>query len=380
MAQAALLKEEVEASGSSVSLIPDKIDPVALYTDAGISGLIAKVKEVALSEVRDISTPSGRATIKSLAAKVARSKTLIDDAGEGLIEESRKKVTTVNALRKQWRDEMDALKTEVRAPLTEWEDTEKNRMAAHEAALVGIEQTGRNALDLWLSMEVPAMEASIHKIRGDNRDYQEFEARHQVVAQQAIANLEAGIAKKQNHDADAEELKRLKIAEEKRRQDEREARIAKEAADKARADAEAKAATDAKSAEDKAAADRKKAEEEQAASAERERKAIADKEAADKRASDAEARIEKERTDAANAERERAERVKRDEEAAAAKREADKKHHAKINNEAMDAIVGAILPVIAEHHSGNREEGEKIARAIVTAIAQGGVPNVKISY
>lgn len=361
-------KEDVEAAGSSLSLIPENIDAVSLYTESGITGLISKVKEVALSEVRDVSTPSGRASIKSLAAKVARSKTLIDDAGESLIEDARKKVTSVNALRKLWRDEMDGLKAAVRAPVTEWENAETSRMAAHEAALIEIEQLGRNALDMWMNLDSAAMEANIQKIRGDNRDFEEFAPRRQIIAQQAISNLVMAIAKNKQHHKDQADLKRL--------QDEESTRKKKESDDRIAADAAAEAT---RKANERAARDIADANREARQAQEREGQALADLIDADIRAEKAAAQAEKDRKDAAElATRKERERIDREQKEAAeesAKREADKKHHAKINNEAVEAIKNAI--------AATDSVGDNVsvyAKAVVTAIAKGEVPNVKIFY
>lgn len=57
---------------------------------------------------------------------------------------------------------------------------------------------------------------------------------------------------------------------------------------------------------------------------------------------------------------------------AAAKREADKKHRAKINNEAIDALVTVL--------AGDTYLARTAATAIIEAIAKGTVPHVKISY
>lgn len=78
--------------------------------------------------------------------------------------------------------------------------------------------------------------------------------------------------------------------------------------------------------------------------------------------------------EAEQAAREAEERVRREAEAKAAaeaaenaRREADKKHRAKINNEAVDALVAGGF-------------GEDEAKRIVTLVATGKVPNVKIHY
>jgi colicin import membrane protein len=76
-----------------------------------------------------------------------------------------------------------------------------------------------------------------------------------------------------------------------------------------------------------------------------------------------------------------AERRRREQEEAKAKAEADRRaankaHRTKINREALTAIMLAM----ADEHSVSAEEAEKIGIAIVTAIATGSVPHVRIEY
>jgi hypothetical protein len=76
-----------------------------------------------------------------------------------------------------------------------------------------------------------------------------------------------------------------------------------------------------------------------------------------------------------------AERRRREQEEAKAKVEADRRaankaHRTKINREALTAIMMAM----ADDHTGSAEEAEKIGVAIVTAIATGSVPHVRIEY
>lgn len=76
-----------------------------------------------------------------------------------------------------------------------------------------------------------------------------------------------------------------------------------------------------------------------------------------------------------------AERRRREEEEAKAtaeaeRRAANKAHRTKFNREALTAIMMAM----ADDHQGSAEEAEKISIAIVTAIATGSVPHVRIEY
>jgi colicin import membrane protein len=79
---------------------------------------------------------------------------------------------------------------------------------------------------------------------------------------------------------------------------------------------------------------------------------------------------------AVEAERRRRDQEEAKEKAEAERRAANKAHRTKINREALTAIMMAMADV----HTGSGEEAEKIGIAIVTAIATGSVPHVRIEY
>ncbi|STR94742.1 Uncharacterised protein [Hafnia alvei] len=80
----------------------------------------------------DLSTKKGRDAIASMAHKVARSKTYIDNAGKDLVAELKALPKQIDESRRLVRERLDALKDEVRRPLTEWE-AEQERIKAEEA-------------------------------------------------------------------------------------------------------------------------------------------------------------------------------------------------------------------------------------------------------
>ncbi|MDE1907630.1 MAG: hypothetical protein KGH75_14385, partial [Rhodospirillales bacterium] len=147
------------------SLIPlESINAVEVFTGPNLDELLAKIRQETATIVPDVSTAGGRKEIASLAYKVARSKTTIDEAGKSLVAEWKKKSAEVDASRKKARDYLDALKDEVRKPLDEWEaeqarieresaeKAEAERLAEFEAARIEMER--REA-------EIAAREASI---------------------------------------------------------------------------------------------------------------------------------------------------------------------------------------------------------------------------
>lgn len=72
-------------------------------------------------------TRTGRAELASLAHRVARTKTALDDLGKDLVAEWKAKSAAVDAQRRRIREALDTLKGTVRAPLTQWELDEEAR-------------------------------------------------------------------------------------------------------------------------------------------------------------------------------------------------------------------------------------------------------------
>ena len=59
-----------------------------VFVPGGVDSILERIFAEARSTPRDISTPAGRDAIKSLAYKVARSKTALDDMGKKLVARS----------------------------------------------------------------------------------------------------------------------------------------------------------------------------------------------------------------------------------------------------------------------------------------------------
>lgn len=105
----------------SVDLLVELKPLEVLADERKFKDFYSRMKEETSKVEVDLTTERGRKAIASMAYKVSRTKTAIDDAGKLLCEEARKKITAIDASRKQIRDALDALRDEVRKPLTEWE-------------------------------------------------------------------------------------------------------------------------------------------------------------------------------------------------------------------------------------------------------------------
>jgi hypothetical protein len=356
--------EDVEIEATSGELLPAVTLSESLFIPNGLDRIISHIRAEVAKHTPDISTERGRKEIASLARKVASSKTRIDEYGKEYVASIKVKTVVVDAERKRSRDELDKIRDEVRKPLTDWENAEKNRVQDHEDALLAITELANlpfGASAEEIAIRIDAADAYV------TRDWQEFAKRFSTGYDATMFRL-----KKLHEETIAQasakaELQRLQEEEAKRIQAERESRLQEEAAAKAKADAEAEAQRQALAVAAKEAKDREAVQQAKAQAEERARLA---EEAVEKAKRDAEAAAKKAAADAEaalTAERARVAEAKRLEEEAAAKREANKKHVASINNAAADALVELGISDVQ-------------AVVIIAAIAKGEIPAVKISY
>lgn len=316
-------------------VVIEKQNAMAVFTTKEqLDPIIEAIEKEARSLVPDVSTRKGRDAIASMAHKVARSKTYIDNAGKDLVAELKALPKQIDESRRIVRERLDALKDEVRKPLTEWE-AEQERIKAEEAM---------NAL------HAEALEMN-----------EEFDRQR---AAQIEADHEMALLINDKFDRDREEQRRL--AEQAQR--EHEERIKQEAADKAKREAE----------------ERHKAELDAAARREADEKARAD--AAERKRKENTDRAEREKQDAIAEEKrkaqEEADRIKREAEAKEkarlaeeqrkadeqAKREADVKHRKTVGTNIVNALTS--------NTSLTREQ----AIEVLTALKDDLIPCAKIHY
>jgi hypothetical protein len=412
-----------ESTITSLAVI-ETASAALVYAPGALTALVDKLKQEVRAQLAtlDVSIPKDRARMISLSARVTTAKVKLDKMGDSLIEEHRAVVTAVNADRKTMRDDLDAFKVEVRKPVTDLENAEKERVAAHEEVIRQIEALG--CLDCPLNLEEIEARAGQVSTLAD-RDWQEFKQRAvgaKVMAMEALSEaqdraIEARRLREQAERLEAEARERAikereeaaaKAAKEAaERRAEEQARIAREAAERERqrvdnerieAEARAKQAEAERiAAEQKAERDLKEAAHravlaaQEAADSERraiaqERQRLADQQVeAARAAAAAEARriaeaeaaelaqqkalklADIERIAAIAKERLRMEDEQREARIAAETRAKNKAHRLKIDNEVLGAIVALDIPMDR-------------AQDLLIAIAKGAVPHVTISY
>lgn len=316
-------------------VVIEKKNAMAVFTNNDqLDPLIEAIEKEARSLVPDVTTKKGRDAIASMAHKVARSKTYIDNAGKDLVAELKALPKQIDESRRVVRERLDALKDEVRRPLTEWE-AEQERIKAEEAM---------NALHA---------EALEMNIKFDQELAAKFEADHEMALlmndsfdrEQAEKKAEA----ERQRIAREEEIKRL--AEEKAK---------REAAEQAQREIDAAAA--------------------------REREAILAKERAEREQREAAERAEREKQAAVEAERrkaqEEADRIRREAEQreqgrlAEEKRKADEQARREADVKHRKAVGTEIVKALLANTSLTRDQ----AIEVLTAVKDGRIPHTGISY
>lgn len=342
-------------------------NPVSVLTDETLySTFYNHVKAEVEAFEPNLATASSRKEIASLAYKVTRMKTAIDNAGKKLNEDARAKINAVDAQRRKVREDFDALAELARKPLTDWEKQEEARVEYCKSFIQAIEDCG-NGLIGGESYPFPVLLRELEEKIVITSELGEFEEQARVAHRIALDKVRTAFEAHMKAEADRIELEKLRAEKEERDRLEAERleaeRLAKEAAERERAEKER---IEREAAEQKAR---------------EERAALLAREQAEREAKEAVQRAEREKQEAiakaeaeARAVREAAEREQRQREAEAkrladeqAAREADKAHRSSV----MKAAKEAIMTCGAD---------EETARKIVLTIIAGEVPNVTLRF
>lgn len=362
---------------STELIVIGDLRPLEVFSNNGLDPIIDRIEKEVKAVVLDISTESGRKQIASLAYRIAQSKTALDKMGKDLVSGWKEQARKVDQERARAWDRLEALQKEIRQPLTEWENGEKERVQAHENELVMLGQCATYVeLNDLPADQIEGLIAKANEIAG--RNWEEFAVRASQTKDDVLARLTKRLEARRKHDAEQAELERLRKEEAERRQREHEERLKEEAAAKARAEAEEKARKAAEAEAARVTAEKERAEQEKlriqrekeeaearAKKAEEDRLAAVAKAEADRKA--AEEKAARDAEEAVKRERERIEAERKAEAEAAAKREANKRHRAKVNREALAAMVAAGVP-------------EDVGKLVIEAIAKQLVPHVTIQY
>ena len=321
---------------------------------ANLDGLYNVVQAKARALVADVTTADGVSKIKSTARQIASIKKRVDDIGKDVVAELKDLPKQIDANRKKWREDMEALQEEIRKPVTEIE----NRQAEIEEI-----RATHGKMALSGSEEIKAAIETLDKIEltGDKWKESLEDASAAVTAEKGALEVMLNAALKK--EAEARELEELRKKQEEAERIIREQKIREEAERKAREEAEARAAAEkARLEREKADAERKAAEAEKAAKEALEREAEA-------RRNQATASVDNGAQATAP--------VKRP------SRWTDEQK--KVNSAILARFAEIIRASLPKHIAGHSDQGYELAaneaaKEIIKAIACGKIENINVRY
>lgn len=380
---------------TEIAVVPAKENALAVFTTAnGLDPYLAKIREEIDGFTPDTSTKKGRDAIASIAYKVARSKTALDNVGKELVAELKDVPKKIDAERKRVRDTLDSWQEEVRRPLNEWQAAEDARVDRHNDGIEWFRLRAEENSDLSSDELVHSIEEVESYVIDES--WQEFEAEAHRIKARALSSLKEALDKRVKADNEAAELARLRqeaearaeadriaeaqrvAVEAERQRVEKERREQQEESDRLIRKAELER-EQARIDQEQAELRSQQAERDRIAAVEQaERDRIAAQDRAEQQRIQAEKLAEQERL-AANERQKRAEEKARQDEIDRQQRaadeierqrlarESDKSHKIKIMGEAKQAIMSMNV-------------SEELAKAIVLKIARGEVPNITINF
>ena len=318
------------------------LTPAQIFESGELLTIVGAIEAECLSFVIDPSSEKGRDEIKSLAYKIARSKTTIEKAKKAYTEDLRKKVAEINAHAANAVDRLQALQDKVREPVTQYEKREKERVASLKAKIAEIES--------FMIMDglTPSKQIKefLNKLEQFNPlEMEEFAHVANQVKEKVLNHLSGSLLA--SEDYEEKEARRIQLeAEQKERlEKERIERIEREAIERA----EKEAAQKIREAEEKA---------------EREKQAELDRQ---KREHEAELkRIEDEKKEELRKQQEADAKKKAEEESERIKAE-NIEHKRTVNNEVKNFLM-------------SMGASEELAKDIITGILTGKCDRIAIKY
>lgn len=321
----------------------------------GVDSIISQFKDKFKNVVFDVSTAKGRDECRSAAAKIAKSKVLIDNYGKQLTEDMKTKCKVIDNDRKKIRDELDALKDEVRKPLTDWEDAEKEKERIEQQRKINanLEIEKINSFTLGLAFKSSVIiDSLIQRFESETIDKNLHLENYDFVLnlkKSVIDKSKELLCQEIQKEKEQEELKRLRKEieekEAKEKQRIREEQIAKEASEKAERQAKEKFEREQKEKENQERNERLRIEREAQQKIDEQKKLLElEKQKEEKRLEEEKRKIIEQQ-----------------------KRDADIEHRKKVNNNIKNYFV-------------NLGCEETVAIKIISAIVKNEINNISIKY
>ena len=319
---------------------------------ANLDGLYNVVGTKARALVADVTTKEGVSQIKSTARQIASIKKRVDDLGKDVVAELKDLPKQIDANRKKWREDMEALQEEIRKPVTEIEERQEKI-----ETIKGIHVNLSMADSVTINAEIERLKAM--EIKADEWKESTEEAIRTVEAEvNALATMKASAEKREE---EARELEELRKQKEEAERIIREQKIKEEAERRAKEEAEARAAAE------KARFER-------------------EKEDAERRAAEAERKLEEEKARKAYAAPQATAPSPAVTPAAPAQKTSRWTDEQKmVNNAVLDAFAAIIEKNLPHYIAGHSDPGyalaaRETAKKLVGAIIKGEINNIKVEY
>ena len=216
---------------SNVMIELPKSNAIQVFTESGgIDPYLQKIRQEALSHAPDLSTKTSRSEIASIAMKVAKCKTYLEDSGKQLCDQERAKIdatlSAVMASRKRIKEELDNLRDEVRKPLTDWENAEAERKGRIESRIEAMKRLPEIGSDSTVIQKHLSRLESTHI----DESFGEYTADAAIARTHAIRDGNARLETQIKIEHDLKELEEFRIKNAEQAQKDRDKEIAQQAA------------------------------------------------------------------------------------------------------------------------------------------------------
>ena len=340
---------------------------VTLFTEGdGIDAMLADIRKQAASLVPDVTTAKGRKEIASVAYAVAKTKTYLDGLGKDLTAQYKAIPARIDANRKVIRDTLDALKDEVRAPLTQYEEAETARVEALQARLARLNELGTSASIEITAADLQFLLTEVEQTALDN-SWQELLPQATVAKDLATKRLGEALAARQKYEAEQAELEQLRQKQAEQDRIDRERLIAEQAAEQARREEENRQRLEREAAQHREQEAQRQAQVAQQAAEQARRDSEAAELARQQAEANAARQAEEAAARAAEQERQRIADEQRQKAAEDAARAADMEHRRTINNAILMDLMGLGI-----------DEGKAIN--LIKHIASNKIDHLTINY
>ena len=198
-----------ESESTGTGLAVPLGDPKQVFKLGGTLPFVQAVRDhvASLKPFLDVSTKDGRSLIASTAYRIARTKTFAFAKAKELSAVYKAIAKEIDGEADNMSTELDKLKHETRAPLTEWEEKDKERNGEFETRIGEI-------YDACLFVGAPTIEAiqqRMAKLRGyQSIAWYEYSDRAMEAFKQSIPALEAMLEVAEKAEADRVELEELR--------------------------------------------------------------------------------------------------------------------------------------------------------------------------